>query len=200
MSSDIGAFFLAFLVVSGSAMVLTAFWDGKFVHLARRMSRPHLISDYHRCHDQEGNVDLESSTRSMLPRLLIVIALLVAGAQSGRAQVGDTAAATRSIQDGVYTEAQARRGQKLTKEACGACHMEDWYTGTFLQSWTGTAVNALFELIRTTMPEDRPGALKRQQYADILAYIFELNGIPPGQEELGGGKETLGRILIEWRQ
>ncbi len=134
------------------------------------------------------------------PTLSVTTLLLTLGAQPGTAQVGDTAVATRSVRDGVYTEQQARRGEELNEDFCSACHMENWFKGTFLLSWAGTTVSPLYELISTTMPEDRPGALKRQQYADILAYIFELNGLPPGQEELRAKKEALGKILIEWRE
>ncbi len=106
-------------------------------------------------------------------------------------------AATRSVLEGVYTEEQARRGEKITNDACGTCHMEDWFTGSLLESWAGATVEMLYDLIRTTMPEDRPGSLERQQYADVLAYIFELNGLPAGQEELSADKEALRAILIE---
>ena len=109
-------------------------------------------------------------------------------------------AATKSVLEGVYTEEQARRGEKITNDVCGTCHMEDWFTGSLLESWAGATVEMLYELIRTTMPQDRPGSLERQQYADVLAYIFELNGLPAGQEELSPRKEALARILIERRE
>ncbi len=134
-------------------------------------------------------------------KTFLVVALLVASkVQPVTGQAGDTAVPTRSVQDGVYTEEQARRGEERIEDVCAACHMADWFTGTFLQSWAGTTVSALYEVISSTMPLDQPGALKRQQYADILAYIFELNGLPPGQEELGASKGALGEILIEWRE
>ena len=134
-------------------------------------------------------------------KTFLAVALLVASkVQPVTGQAGDTAVPTRSVQDGVYTEEQARRGEELMEDVCGPCHMADWFTGTFLQSWAGTTVSALYQVISSTMPLDQPGALKRQQYADILAYIFELNGLPPGQEELGAKKGALGEILIEWRE
>lgn len=102
----------------------------------------------------------------------------------------------KSLSDGVYTVEQAERGGALNKEVCANCHADDWFTGNLLQSWSGASVEALFELIRTTMPQDRPGALKRQEYADLLAYIFSLNGIPAGEEELSGKKEVLAKIII----
>ncbi len=112
----------------------------------------------------------------------------------------EPAAGPRSTLDGVYTEEQARRGEALNRKVCGACHMEQWFTGTLMQSWSGATVGMLFELISATMPEDRPGGLKRREYADVLAYIFELNGLPPGDEELSSRKEALAEILIQGRE
>ncbi len=117
-------------------------------------------------------------------------------AHPAMAQSGSDAR-TQSTRDGVYTVEQARRGGKIVAETCGACHMQDWFMETLMQSWAGAPVSMLFELIATTMPEDRPGGLSQQQYADVLAYIFELNELPAGQEELSASKEVLGTILLE---
>lgn len=107
---------------------------------------------------------------------------------------------TRSTQDGVYTQEQAQRGEKILRDACIRCHQPDHFKGSFLESWAGNTVGALYESIANTMPEDRPSSLKPQQYADILAYMFELNELPPGKEELEGDQQALGRIVIERRQ
>jgi mono/diheme cytochrome c family protein len=103
----------------------------------------------------------------------------------------------KSVLDGVYTVEQAKRGAALNEEACATCHMDDDFTGTLLESWAGASVGALFDLIRTTMPQDRPSGLSRRQYADIMAYILELNGLPAGDEELPTGRAALENILIE---
>jgi len=34
------------------------------------------------------------------------------------------------------------------------------------------------------MPEDNPGELSEQTYADVLAYLFQANEFPAGNEEL----------------
>ncbi len=130
--------------------------------------------------------------------MLLMVALILMP-WSASAQQRDTVE-TKSIRDGVFTEEQARRGESLNEKVCANCHMQDFFTGTFLKSWSGATVGALYELISTSMPEDRPGALKQQQYADILAYIFELNGIPSGNEILGAKTEILAKIIIERRK
>jgi mono/diheme cytochrome c family protein len=138
--------------------------------------------------------------RADVRSLALALALTTQGVHAVHAQVADTAEARPSTQDGVYTQEQARRGEALLGDACAACHMDDWFTGSFLQGWNGATVGMLYERIRTTMPEDRPSGLKNREYADILAYIFEMNGMPPGEEELAGRKSELDKILIQWSQ
>jgi hypothetical protein len=55
----------------------------------------------------------------------------------------------------------------------------------------------LFELLRTTMPDDNPGGLSAQQYKDIVAYILKTNGIPAGTDSLPGDPEALRLIKID---
>ncbi len=95
---------------------------------------------------------------------------------------------------------QARRGEKVAKDVCSACHLQDWFTEILIQSWAGAPLSMLYELMATTMPQDSPGGLTSQQYADVLAYIFELNELPAGQEELSADREALRAILIEQKQ
>ncbi len=130
---------------------------------------------------------------------LVVVGLLTMYAHPAAAQ-SRSDGRPQSTRDGVYTVEQARRGEKIVAETCGACHMQDWFMETLMQSWAGAPVSMLFELIATTMPEDRPSGLSQQQYADVLAYIFELNELPAGQEELSANQEVLGTILIERKQ
>ena len=129
-----------------------------------------------------------------------MVLLLAVGARDAGGQTPDPVEERLSTEDGVYTVEQALRGEKLLRNECSACHGADWFTGSFLQAWNGATVGMLYDRIRTTMPEDRPSGLKNREYADILAYIFELNGIPPGEEELASRKSELDKILIQWRR
>jgi mono/diheme cytochrome c family protein len=104
----------------------------------------------------------------------------------------------RSVRQGVFTAAQADRGRRLFEERCLACHQPDQYVGEgFMKSWAGQTADSLFDLLRTTMPQDNPGSLKPQAYADLLAYLFELNGLPPGDTELKAVSRALRLIVIE---
>lgn len=103
-----------------------------------------------------------------------------------------------SANDGVYSAEQADRGAGLYKERCAACHHSDQFTGpAFILSWKGQTADALFDVIRNTMPTGNPASLKRQEYADILAYIFRANGFPAGTSDLKGTDAALKRVVIE---
>lgn len=54
----------------------------------------------------------------------------------------------------------------------------------------------LWEQIRTTMPNDSPGRLKPGEYADIVAYLLRLNGLPDGPEELPADPDRLRALTI----
>ncbi len=130
---------------------------------------------------------------------LVVAGLLTMFAHPVAAQSG-TNREQQSTLDGVYTVEQARRGEQVAKDVCSACHLQDWFTVILIQSWAGAPLSMLYELMVTTMPQDSPGGLTPQQYADVLAYIFELNELPAGQEELSANKDVLAAILIQPKQ
>ena len=51
--------------------------------------------------------------------------------------------------------------------------------------------------MRTTMPEDNPGSLKPQQYADILSFVLKLNGFAAGETELTGTDAAMKAVRME---
>ena len=111
--------------------------------------------------------------------------------------VGVATAAPVSTQDGVFDETQVTRGEKLADKYCSACHDRSYFTGVFLKSWQGQPVQGLYDLIRATMPRDRPGALKERQYAELLAYIFALNEMPVGESKLDYKDGRLSEVVID---
>jgi S-disulfanyl-L-cysteine oxidoreductase SoxD len=119
--------------------------------------------------------------------------------------VGAQAAAT-SANDGVYTEAQAKRGDVLYKEQCATCHgdnlegsgpMPPLAGKDFLVNWTGKSVGDLFEKVQTTMPATAPGTLTPVQGADIVAYMLAAGKYPAGAAELDSKVEALMQIKID---
>ena len=106
--------------------------------------------------------------------------------------------APKTVNDSVYTAAQATRGQEVFEATCTACHDAGRFTGgDFMKTWTGKSMGELFKQVSSTMPEDNPGSLKAQQYADVLAYFLKLNEFPAGTEELKGSAEALNGIKID---
>ena len=106
--------------------------------------------------------------------------------------------------DGVFSDAQAKRGEGLYSQSCGSCHGAD-LSGSDAPSLTGAAFNTgwndlsagdLADRVRTTMPADAPGSLSRQQYVDIVAFILAKDGFPSGQTELPAEDEALKQIKI----
>ena len=113
---------------------------------------------------------------------------------------------SRTVWDGVYTDDQAKRGEGLYGKECASCHGSELTGGesapplagdSFFANWNGLTVGDLFERIRLSMPQDRPGRLSRQQNADILAYVLGVNQFPAGQAELPTETERLKQIRFE---
>ena len=133
--------------------------------------------------------------RSQLLSILCVSAFLPLAAV---AQDSTVAAAGKSVWKGVYTEAQAARGETEQQNNCAACHGTEKYSGeAFTTAWVGRTAFDLFDQIKTTMPDDNPGGLSVQQYTDVVAYIFKINGMPAGTDSLSSDPEALRQIKIE---
>ena len=113
---------------------------------------------------------------------------------------------TKSVWDGVYTEAQATRGQALYSTECASCHGPELSGGEmappltggeFNSGWDGLTVGDLFERIRISMPQNAPGSLSGQQNADILAFMLSANKFPTGAAELPKEAGILKQIKFE---
>jgi mono/diheme cytochrome c family protein len=113
---------------------------------------------------------------------------------------------TSSVLDGVYNETQADRGTGEFAQNCAVCHGASLgglgeapalVGAQFIADFNGLTLGDLFERIRTTMPLNNPGALSRDQYADILAFVLKTNGYPPGARELYRRTEYLNVIRFE---
>jgi len=105
---------------------------------------------------------------------------------------------SRSVNDGVYTAAQAQRGGQVFEKNCTMCHDTARFTGDeFLKAWVGKPLHGLFDVVSTTMPEDNPGSLKPQEYGDVVAFFLELNKYPAGAEELKASPEAMRAIAMD---
>lgn len=112
--------------------------------------------------------------------------------------VGAAAQAEKSVKAGVYTAPQAERGQTLFRSKCASCHAPNRFTDDlFYTSFAGKPLWEMFDVISDTMPEDNPGSLKKEEYADVIAYLLKLNGFPTGNTELPTSKGELSAIKME---
>lgn len=117
-------------------------------------------------------------------------------AQDEEAQEAEDAAAVTTTQ-GVFSEAQATRGEDVFYNLCAECHFEEDFGGPFIQSWAGASVKDLVDEIVATMPEDNPGGLPLEQYVDVVTYMFKLNGMPTGEDELTADNADGVEIALE---
>ena len=99
-----------------------------------------------------------------------------------------------SIWSGVFTTAQATRGNDAYQASCSACHGSDLHatdpeapdlTGPAVRAkWNGKTLQERFEKIRDTMPPGNANTLGDKTYMDILAFILQSNELPAGNQEL----------------
>jgi len=128
----------------------------------------------------------------------IRIALLAAiGAWFPHALYGQTHA---TVLGGVYTAAQATRGEAAFGSNCAKCHEGADVDGPplngdpFIDRWREDNLETLFDFMKTQMPRDEPGKLTVGAYVDILAYLLSRNSFPAGGQELTLG--TLGQTQL----
>ena len=105
----------------------------------------------------------------------------------------------RTLNDAIYTEAQADNGEGLYKTHCLACHDKKYFRPV-LKRWNGQPLGVFYTVMVTSMPESNPGALSLDEYSDILAYILSLSRYPSGEEELASAIESLHEITIANRK
>ena len=113
-----------------------------------------------------------------------------------------------TIWDGVFTEAQAKRGEDAYAKACAKCHAEDLLGSTNAPALVGQPFFARFErsstddvvdVIRRTMPQEAPDTLGMQAYADIVSFMLKTNSAPAGKAELPTDRAKLREILVTSR-
>ena len=124
---------------------------------------------------------------------LTLIGLAAAGIFRSTVRAQEATGSTKTTWDGVFTEAQSKRGQEVYLQECSNCHgselegmdMSPPLSGpAFTAGWNELSLGDLFERIRISMPADRPGTLPREKNADAIAYILSFNKFPTGEAEL----------------
>ena len=116
---------------------------------------------------------------------VIEVVLVVGLISAGWLSVPAGAQSGASVADGVFTEAQASRGEATFRRVCSACHDTGEFSGgRFRLTWVGQSAGDLYDTIATLMPEGDPGSLTPAQYAAVVAYLLQVNGYPAGESDL----------------
>ena len=130
---------------------------------------------------------------------IVVAVLLAVVASLGLAYAAQP---QKSIQEGVFTEDQVKEGQKVWEEICSQCHPLDIFGPDYMIGWEGATAGELFELLQATMPYESPGILSADEYLEVMVFLFSVNGVKHGEEELPADAPQLYEITIagpfEW--
>jgi mono/diheme cytochrome c family protein len=112
------------------------------------------------------------------------------------------AQAARTVRDGVFTDAQAARGQATYQKQCASCHGDKLQgsqgpplvADAFLSHWHTQPLSDLASKIRNTMPADASGTLTPQQSVDLVAFLLKSGGFPAGKTDLSVDEGVLSKI------
>lgn len=82
--------------------------------------------------------------------------------------------------------------------SCRSCHTPAFFTGVNFEShWKGKHLSELYTYVLTKMPGNDPGSLAPDAAADVLAYVLQLNRMPPGTNELWPDADSLKKFRID---
>jgi PQQ-dependent dehydrogenase (s-GDH family) len=103
-----------------------------------------------------------------------------------------------------YTSEQAAAGKTAYNANCAVCHGNTMTNGTFgpplagqyfQDTWRGKSLRTFYDRART-MPPAAPDSLGADTYANIVAYILQVNGTQAGSTKLKSGGEVLDPMTI----
>jgi mono/diheme cytochrome c family protein len=111
----------------------------------------------------------------------------------------------KTVLDGVYSDAQATRGQASYTAICSGCHGDalegisapELAGNRFIEHWREDMLDTFYNFIRERMPLGRaPDArpIPDDVYLDILTYILKANGYRGGENELT--RDNLGKVML----
>lgn len=148
-----------------------------------------------------GSVVAANSAQSVFgaPAMVAADANRVLVAQAGAAEPADKPVS--------YTDEQAARGKKTFVSECVDCHGDDLRGGmnggpplrgrSFEQKFAdGAPASAMFVFMSTLMPPNDPGRFSPGQYAEMMAYILQKNGIQSGAP-LPSDTDKLDNLILQ---
>ena len=133
--------------------------------------------------------------------LRILMAFLVPAAgicEFGSAQPGS------EVRQASYNVAQAELGAQIYQKSCASCHLANLRGNfeapelagpNFRRKWGIRPVSELLQYNRQTMPVQTPGSLSDEEYASLVAYLMEANGVAPREAPLSFSSR--GRVALD---
>jgi cytochrome c5 len=105
----------------------------------------------------------------------------------------------KSTLSGVYTLDEATAGKEIYGSLCSSCHLlTNIHKGPdFRKKWAGKSLSDLFVYMRASMPKNDPGSLADEDYGIILAYMLQMNRMPPGKTYLSTDTLELRKIRFD---
>jgi S-disulfanyl-L-cysteine oxidoreductase SoxD len=105
----------------------------------------------------------------------------------------------KSTMAGVYTLAQASRGETTYMNLCAGCHSARNYASQgFTLLWSGRKVVELFDYLRGAMPKTDPGSLTAAETTQVIADLLKINRVPAGKVALPATNAALQSIVLEF--
>ena len=107
-------------------------------------------------------------------------------------------AAGKTTLSGIYTAAQAAKGEEMYYSLCISCHPKGTYAGaSFKNNWNNRPLWDLWDWISNKMPKNDPGSLSPAEVVQVMAYILQQNKMPTGAAPLPPNENELYKIKIQ---
>jgi mono/diheme cytochrome c family protein len=129
--------------------------------------------------------------------LVMIAAGVARGSEQAPAKGDSRPPRVLTTASGVYTAAQASKGEQVYMTFCVSCHPAGTYDApSFREKWHGEPLVKLFDLVTETMPKTEPGSLDTRDYVHVISYILKINGAPPGKTPLRDDSDELKKIRL----
>lgn len=132
--------------------------------------------------------------RQSLPVFVALFTVTLAAAVSGLPSQGPAGKVT--TKERVYSTPQAARGEQTYMSSCVSCHPPATYKGAVFMNWQGRTMGELLDFLMEKMPKNDPGSLSAKEYAQVMAFLLKINGMPAGRVELPTDVGALNKITI----
>lgn len=121
---------------------------------------------------------------------------------------GVAASGQKTVKDRIYTKEQATKASEQFDKFCAKCHIPEKVPegkkpappligDAFLDAWKDRTVGELLESIYTNMPNDGSTVLTKEDTADLVALILQMNKLPDGPTPLKYDDAAKGIVIVK---